>query len=156
MDDSSDYPDDSDDADYVRESGEDARGNSVPSHRLKRASRPAVRIKPRPPRHNTKRLSVDQAVQSKVVADQTSTTSLHDIETIPIRGFLTRQILCQGSSIQLPLKSRQSILALGNQAELRHIKTKLAASIPSNPPRKGPALGKRPGQPDPCLRTTSF
>ncbi|KAJ5249436.1 hypothetical protein N7524_011752 [Penicillium chrysogenum] len=86
-DDSSDDPDDPDDADYVRESGEDAHGNSVSSHRLKRASRPAVRLKPRSPRHNTERLSVDEALQSKVVADQASTTSLHDIETIPIRGF---------------------------------------------------------------------
>ncbi|KAJ5849197.1 hypothetical protein N7534_007886 [Penicillium rubens] len=148
-DDSSDDPDDPDDADYVRESGEDAHGNSVSSHRLKRASRPAVRLKPRSPRHNTERLSVGEALQSKVVADQTSTTSLHDIETIPIRGFLTRRYFCQGSYIQLPLKNRQSIPALGNQAELRHImKTKLAASILSNPPEKGPALGKRPGQPD--------
>ncbi|KAJ5264713.1 hypothetical protein N7505_007506 [Penicillium chrysogenum] len=156
-DDSSDDPDDPDDADYVRESGEDAHGNSVSSHRLKRASRPAVRLKPRSPRHNTERLSVGEALQSKVVADQTSTTSLHDIETIPIRGFLTRRYFCQGSYIQLPLKNRQSIPALGNQAELRHImKTKLAASILSNPPEKGPALGKRPGQPDVCLRTTSF
>lgn len=146
-----------DDADYVGESGEDAHGNSVPFHRLKRARRPAVQLKPRPPRQNTKHLSVDEAVQSKVAADQTSPTSLHDIETIPIRGFLTRQILLSRVIIQLPLKSRQSISALRDHAELLHIMTtKLAASIPSNPFRKGPALGKRPGQPDSYLRTTSF
>ncbi|KAJ5260450.1 hypothetical protein N7505_009831 [Penicillium chrysogenum] len=135
-DDSSDDPDGLDDVDYVGESGEDAHGNSVPFHRLKRARRPAVQLKPRLPRQNTKRLSVDETVQSKVAADQTSPASLHDIETIPIRGFLTRQ-------------SRQSISALRDHAKLLHImKTKLAASIPSNPLRKGPALGKRPGQPD--------
>ncbi|QQK46712.1 Homeodomain-like [Penicillium digitatum] len=89
-DDSSDDPDGPDDADYVGESGEDAHGNSIPSHRLKRARRAAVQLKPRPPRQNTKRLSVDEAVQPKVAADQTSPTSLHDIETIHIRGFLTR------------------------------------------------------------------
>jgi hypothetical protein len=89
----SDEPDGLDDADYVRESDEDAHANSVPSHRLKKARRPAVRLKSRPSRHNTKRLSADEAVQSKGVTYQTSPTSLHDIETIPIRGFLTRQIL---------------------------------------------------------------
>ncbi|KAJ5244551.1 hypothetical protein N7489_004647 [Penicillium chrysogenum] len=93
-DDSSDDPDGPDDADYMGESCEDAHGNSVPSHRLKRARPPAVQLKPRPPRQNTKRLSVGEAVQSKVAANQTSPTSLHDIETIPIRGraFLLSEI----------------------------------------------------------------
>ena len=132
------------------ESGEDAHGNSLPFHRLKRAKRSAVQLKPRPPRQNTTRLLVDEAVQSKVAADQTSPTSLHDIEPIPIRGFLTRQILLSRVIYSVTFEE---------QAELLHImkmKTKLAASIPSNPLRKGPALGNRPGQPESCLRTTSF
>ncbi|KAJ5265168.1 hypothetical protein N7524_006186 [Penicillium chrysogenum] len=90
-DDSSDDPDGSDDADYVGESGEDAHGSKVPSHRLKRARRPAMQLKTRPPRQNIKRLSVDEAIPSKVAADQTSLTSLHEIETIPIRGRATSQ-----------------------------------------------------------------
>ncbi|CAG8190616.1 unnamed protein product [Penicillium olsonii] len=147
-DDSIDDPDGPDDADYAGESGEDVHGNSVPFHRLKKARRPAMQLKHRPYRQNTKRLSVDEAVQSKVAADQTSPTSLHDIETIPIRGYFTRQILS--------LRVVYSV-TFEEQAELLHImKTKLAASIPSNPTRKGPALEKRPGQPDPCLRMTSF
>lgn len=49
--------------------GAAARGNEGQLQRSflssKRARRPAVRLKPRPPRHNTTRLSVDEAVQSK-------------------------------------------------------------------------------------------
>ncbi|KAJ5922231.1 hypothetical protein N7516_009934 [Penicillium verrucosum] len=74
-DNSSDNPNSPDDTDYVGESSKDVYRNSVPFYRLKR---------------NTKRLSVDEVVQSKVAADQTSPISLYDIETIPIRGFLTR------------------------------------------------------------------
>jgi hypothetical protein len=62
-DNSSDDPDNSDDADYGRESsGENARGNSVPSRRLKRVRRPTVRLKPRSPRYNTTRIVVKEAV----------------------------------------------------------------------------------------------
>ncbi|CDM32422.1 unnamed protein product [Penicillium roqueforti FM164] len=79
-----------DDTDYVGESGKDIYRNSIPFYRLKRVRRPTVQLKPRPPRQNTKRLLVDEAVQFKVAVDQSSPISLYNIETIPIRGFLTR------------------------------------------------------------------
>ena len=157
-DDSSDDPDDPDDADYVRESGEDAHGSSVSSHRFKRASRPAVRLKPRPPRHNTERLSVDEALQSRVVADQTSTTSLHDIETIPIRGFLTRQILLSGVIYSITFEEQaEHSCSRESGGATSHYENKIGSQHSEQKPQEnGPALGKRPGQPDLCLRTTSF
>lgn len=85
----SDHCDDPDDADYVDES-------KCSSRRSKRARQTAVRLGPRRTqrtRHDVQRLSVDEAVQTKVAGDQNSLSSLPDIETIPIRGFLMRQIL---------------------------------------------------------------
>lgn len=145
-DDSSDDPDGPDDADYVGESGEDAHGNSVPFHRLKRARRPAVQLKPRPPRQNTKRLAVDEAVQSKVAADQTSPTSLHDIETIPIRGFLTRQILLSRViySVTFEEQAEHSCSQRSGRAT-SHYENKIGSQHSKQPPQKGSRAGKTTG-----------
>ncbi|KAJ5036795.1 hypothetical protein NUH16_004674 [Penicillium rubens] len=145
-DDSSDDPDGPDDADYVGESGEDAHGNSVPFHRLKRARRPAAQLKPRPPRQNTKRLSVDEAVQSKVAADQTSPTSLHDIETIPIRGFLTRQILLSRViySVTFEEQAEHSCSQRSGRAT-SHYENKIGSQHSKQPPQKGSRAGKTTG-----------
>ncbi|KGO76320.1 hypothetical protein PITC_018430 [Penicillium italicum] len=145
-DDSSDDPDSPDDADYVGESGEDAHGNSVPFHRLKRARRPAAQLKPRPPRQNTKRLSVDEAVQSKVAADQTFPTSLHDIETIPIRGFLTRQILLSRViySVTFEEQAEHSCSQRSGRAT-SHYENKIGCQHSKQPPQKGSRAGKTTG-----------
>ncbi|CRL28795.1 unnamed protein product [Penicillium camemberti] len=145
-DDSSDDPHGPDDADYVGESGEDAHGNSVPFHRLKRARRPAVQLKPRPPRQNTKRLSVDEAVQFKVAADQSSPTSLHDIETIPIRGFLTRQILLSRViySVTFEEQAEHSCSQRSGRATSHH-ENKIGSQHSKQPPQKGSRAGKTTG-----------
>ncbi|KAJ5907322.1 hypothetical protein N7495_000004 [Penicillium taxi] len=142
-DDSSDDSDGPDDADYLGESGKDAHGNSVPSHRLKRARPPAVQLKPRPPRQNTKRLSVDEAVQFKVPADQTSPTSLHDIETIPIRGFLTRQILLSRViySVTFEEQAEHSCSQRSGRATPHH-GNKIGSQHSKKPPQKGSRAGK--------------
>lgn len=143
-DDSSDDPDDPDDADYVRESGEDARG--ILSHRLKRARRPAVRLKPRPPRHNSERLSVDEAVQSEVVADQAPPTRLPDTETIPIRGFLTRQILLSGAiySITFEEQAEHSCFQESGGAT-SHYENKVGSRNPKQTPQKRSRARKTTG-----------
>ncbi|KAI2676872.1 hypothetical protein LCP963914a_8167 [Penicillium roqueforti] len=142
-DDSSDDPDGTDDADYVGESGEDAHGNSVPSHRLKRARPPAVQLKPRPPRQNTKRLSVDEAVQSKVAADQTSPTSLHDIETIPIRGFLTRQVLLSRVIYSVTFEEQAEHSCSQRSGRVTpHYGNKIGSQHSKQPPQKGSRAGK--------------
>lgn len=145
-DDSSDDPDGLDDADYVGESGEDAHGNSVPFHQLKKARRPAVQLKPRPPRQNTKRLSVGETVQSKVAADQTSPTSLHDIETIPIRGFLTRQILLSRViySVTFEEQTEHSCTQRSRRAT-SHYENKIGSQHSKQPPQKLPRAGKTTG-----------
>lgn len=83
-DESSDCPDDPEDADYVCE-------NTVSSCRLKRARHAAIPV-PKRPRRNSTHPSIDVAAQAKVATDQGPLSSLSDIETISIRGFLTRQI----------------------------------------------------------------
>lgn len=83
---SSDDPDDSDDADYVCES-------TVSSRRPKRARQTAVRRAPGRPRHNARCPSIDDVAEPKATVNHGSLSSLPDLETIPIRGFLTRQIL---------------------------------------------------------------
>ncbi|KZN94242.1 hypothetical protein EN45_044320 [Penicillium chrysogenum] len=145
-DDSSDDPDGLDDVNYVGESGEDAHGNSVPFHRVKRARRPAVQLKPRLPRQNTKRLSVDETVQSKVAADQTSPTSLHDIETIPIRGFLTRQILLSRViySVTFEEQTEHSCTQRSRRAT-SHYENKIGSQHSKQPPQKGSRAGKTTG-----------
>ncbi|KAJ5367845.1 hypothetical protein N7541_001786 [Penicillium brevicompactum] len=145
-DDSSDDPDGSDDADYVGESGEDAQGNRVPFHRLKRARRPAVQLKPRPPRRNPKRLSVDEAVQSKVAEDQTSPTRLHDLETIPIRGFLTRQIHLSRViySVTFEEQAEYSCSQRSDRAT-SHYENKIDSQHSKQPPQKGSRAGKPTG-----------
>ncbi|EKV15763.1 hypothetical protein PDIG_13060 [Penicillium digitatum PHI26] len=145
-DDSSDDPDGPDDADYVDESGEDAHGNNVPIHRLKRAKRPAVQLQPRPPRQNTKSLLVDGAVQSKVAADQPSPTSLHDIETIPIRGFLTRQISLSRViySVTFEEQAEHSCSQRSGRAT-SHYENKIGSQHSKQPPQKGPRAGKTTG-----------
>ncbi|CAI7622836.1 unnamed protein product [Penicillium pancosmium] len=94
----SDGSSDMDDADYVSESSILTRGS-------KRAERAAVQSSPahlRPnknPRRNIpSRRSVSQASKNEeshpqVPRDRRPISSLSDIETIPIRGFLTREIL---------------------------------------------------------------
>ncbi|CAG8902812.1 unnamed protein product [Penicillium egyptiacum] len=141
-----DDPDDTDNADYVRESGEGAYGNSVPSYRSKSARRPAVRLKSRPPRHNTKRLLVDEAVQSKGVADQTSLTSLRDIETIPVQGFLTRQILFSRViySVTVEEQAEHSCSQRSGRAT-SHYENKSGSQHSKQPPQKGSRAGKTTG-----------
>lgn len=93
----SDGSSDADDADYVSES-------SILSPRSKRAERAAVQSSPAHLRHNKtlhrnipSRHSVFRASKNKdshqVTRDQRPISSLSDMETIPIRGFLTREIL---------------------------------------------------------------
>ncbi len=145
-DDSNDEPDDLDDADYMREGGQGARGNSAPSHRMKRARRPTVRLKPRPPRNKTEHLSADEAVQSKAVADHTSLTSLHDIETIPIRGFLTRQILLSRViySITFEEQAEQAEHSCSQESggATSHCENKIRRQHSKQPPGKGLRAGE--------------
>lgn len=145
-DDSSDDPDGPDDADYVGESGEDAHGSSVPSRRLKRARQPTMQLNTRPPRQNTKRLSVDEAVQSKVAADHTSLTSLHDIETIPIRGFLTRQILLSRViySVTFEEQAEHSCSQRSGRATSQY-KNKIGSQHSKQTSQKGSRAGKTTG-----------
>ncbi|KAJ5443125.1 hypothetical protein N7445_004238 [Penicillium cf. griseofulvum] len=139
-DNSSDEPNGLDDADYVGESSEDVHRNSVPFHRLKRARRPTVQLKPRPPRQNTKHLSVDKTVQSKVAADQISLASLHDLETIPIRGFLTRQILLSRVIYSVTFKEQtEHSCSQRSGRATSHYKNKISRQ---HSPQKGPRAGK--------------
>ncbi|CAI7635378.1 unnamed protein product [Penicillium manginii] len=93
--------DGSNDADYV----EDVRESSVLSRRSKGTGRMAEKSSPthlrhkKTPRRNVfSRRSVSRASKfeeshHQVTRDQRPISSLSDIETIPIRGFLTREIL---------------------------------------------------------------
>jgi hypothetical protein len=72
----------------VHDRGDDPRESSTIPHRTKRVRRAA------PPRAQYAiPNSTNVAKSLDVLADQTPLTSLRDIETIPVRGFLTRQIL---------------------------------------------------------------
>jgi hypothetical protein len=91
--DNSDDNDDPCDSDFVHDSDDDPRGNSTIPRRTKRVRRAAAPRAAKFSRHNALRNSAKEAEFLDVPADQTPLTSLHDIETIPVRGFLTRQIL---------------------------------------------------------------
>jgi hypothetical protein len=94
----SDSSSDADDADDVSES-------SILSNRSKRAGRVAVKSSPAHLRHNkntchnlfsqrrVSRASKNEESHPQMPRDRHPVSSLSDIETIPIRGFLTREIL---------------------------------------------------------------
>lgn len=80
--------DDSDDADYTNEI------QCMP--RQPKRARSPMQVGPRRSQrrwHNPQHLSVDEPALPGVAGDKKHPSSLSDIETIPVRGFLTRQIL---------------------------------------------------------------
>ncbi|KAJ5183245.1 hypothetical protein N7492_000861 [Penicillium capsulatum] len=84
--------DDPDDDDYLEVQPDDGSDNDNPPRPRKRKRRVPERSPPRR-KHGITSFS-PAAVADKPNADaDVPLTSLHDVETIPIRGFLTRQVL---------------------------------------------------------------
>lgn len=113
----SDGSSNADDADYVSES-------SISSRRSKRAGRTAVQRPHTHLRHNKNtrrnvpsRRSVSQASKNEkshpqVPRDRRPISSLSDMETIPIRGFLTREILLSKVVYSITFEERKEITCL--------------------------------------------
>lgn len=140
-DDSNDGAGDLDDADYVSES-------SVSSRRVKRARQAASRCAPRRPQQNkhTRRNAshplVDKQMQAKFVMDQGCMSGLTDLETIPIRGFLTREILLSKVVYSVTFEEHKEHACLQEPGGTPQ-NYENEGQYKKQPCRKGPRTGKR-------------
>ncbi|KAJ5612014.1 hypothetical protein N7510_005208 [Penicillium lagena] len=91
-DESSDDQDDSDDGDYIDDHCPKSRGHGASSLPTRQLSQTTTRHTPTRIQNRTTPHSTVDATQFDHSEDQTHTTSLQNTETIPVRGFLTRQI----------------------------------------------------------------
>ena len=81
-----------------------------------------------------------------MAADQTSPTSLHDIETIPIRGFLTRQVLLSRVIYSVTFKERAEYSYTQRSGRATsYYENKIGSQHSKQPPQKGSRAGKSTG-----------
>lgn len=93
-----------------------------------------------------KRISINEAVQSKVVTDQIPPTSLHDTETVSIRGFLTRQIGLSRVIYSVTFEEQtEHPCSHRSGGTTSHYENKIGSKHSKQPPQKRQRAGKMTG-----------
>lgn len=145
---------------------DDVSESSIQSCQSKGAGRTAVQCSPRhnisPRRNVPSRCSVSQSskkeeIHHQVPGDRHTISSLSNMETIPIQGFLTREILLSKVVYSITFEERPEhpTPACMSLAELHQI-VNMKLSAESLPGRKSPCLENQIENLEPCPKTTSF